>query len=95
MADVVAAAVALALIGGAALVLRRVRGGNGREPAVGSTPTIPAAKPQGSIPTLKDNRDTLRNTAVFFSAASTLTAAPDAVIDPPRKNCDRYGSFRS
>jgi glucose/arabinose dehydrogenase len=42
----------VALIGGTALVLRRVTGGT-HEPAWGSAPAIPAAKPQGSIPTLK------------------------------------------
>jgi glucose/arabinose dehydrogenase len=43
----------VALIGGAVLLWRR-RGDSGvAEEAVGSTPTIPAARPQGSIPTLK------------------------------------------
>src|SRR5918997_3507499 len=42
----------VALIGGAALLWRRL-GDPVREQAVGSTPTIPAARPQGSIPTLK------------------------------------------
>jgi glucose/arabinose dehydrogenase len=42
----------VALIGGTALVLRRVTGGT-PEPAWGSMPSIPAARPQGSIPTLK------------------------------------------
>ena len=42
----------VALIGGAALLWRRLGGGVG-EQAVGSTPTIPAARPQGSIPTVK------------------------------------------
>jgi len=41
-----------AVIGGAALMWRRV-GGEPKEQAVGSTPAIPAAKPQGSLPTLK------------------------------------------
>ncbi len=42
----------VALIGAAAVAWRRLQGG-AHEPAVGSTPAIPAAKPQGSIPTLK------------------------------------------
>ncbi len=42
----------VALIGGAALLWRRL-GGDVGEQAVGSTPVIPAARPQGSIPTLK------------------------------------------
>jgi glucose/arabinose dehydrogenase len=42
----------VALIGGAALLWRRRRG-IVRQQAVGSTPTIPPARPQGSIPTLK------------------------------------------
>ncbi len=40
------------MIGGTALVARRLTGGK-HEPAWGSTPAIPEAKPQGSIPTLK------------------------------------------
>src|SRR5713226_9754365 len=42
----------VALIGAAAIAWRRLQGG-AHEPAVGSTPAIPAAKPQGAIPTLK------------------------------------------
>src|SRR5262245_59175708 len=42
----------VALIGGAALVWRRWQGA-APEPAWGSAPLVPAAKPQGSIPTLK------------------------------------------
>jgi hypothetical protein len=41
----------VALIGAATILLRR-REGRAHEPALGSTPVIPAAKPQG-IPTLK------------------------------------------
>jgi glucose/arabinose dehydrogenase len=41
-----------ALIGGAALQMRRLTAGS-HEPAWGSTPAIPAARPQGNIPTLK------------------------------------------
>jgi glucose/arabinose dehydrogenase len=42
----------VALVGGAALQMRRLTQGS-PEPAWGSAPAIPAAKPQGSIPTLK------------------------------------------
>ena len=43
----------VALIGGAAVLLRRVRETAPPEPAWGSAPAIPEAKPQGAIPTLK------------------------------------------
>src|SRR6476660_1321802 len=42
----------VALIGAAALLLRRLQG-SAPEPAWGSAPVVPAAKPQGAIPTLK------------------------------------------
>src|SRR4051812_13380513 len=42
----------VALIGGTALRVRQFRDGH-HEPAWGSTPSIPAPKPQGNIPTLK------------------------------------------
>ena len=42
----------VALVGAGAVVSRRLMGG-AHEPALGSTPAIPAAKPQGDIPTLK------------------------------------------
>jgi glucose/arabinose dehydrogenase len=42
----------VALVGGGAVVLRRMTG-TAPEPAWGSAPAIPVAKPQGSIPTLK------------------------------------------
>ena len=42
----------VALIGGAALLWRRLRE-TAPEPAWGSAPAIPQAKPQGAIPTLK------------------------------------------
>ena len=43
----------VALIGAATVLWRRRREGGEPEPAWGSTPAIPAAKPQGSVPTLK------------------------------------------
>ena len=42
----------VALIGAAALLWRRLQG-SAPEPAWGSAPVVPAAKPQGAIPTLK------------------------------------------
>lgn len=42
----------VALVGGGALLLRRLKHGV-PEPAWGSAPAIPAARPQGSVPTLK------------------------------------------
>src|ERR1700693_2967666 len=42
----------VALIGAAALLWRRLQGA-APEPAWGSTPVVPEAKPQGAIPTLK------------------------------------------
>jgi hypothetical protein len=42
----------VALVGAAAIAWRRMQGVPS-EPAVGSNPAIPTAKPQGNIPTLK------------------------------------------
>src|SRR5450755_563485 len=42
----------VALIGGAALLWRRLQG-PAAEPAWGSAPVVPVAKPQGMLPTLK------------------------------------------
>ena len=42
----------VALIGAAALLWRRSQG-SAPEPAWGNAPLVPAAKPQGAIPTLK------------------------------------------
>src|SRR5260370_40694152 len=42
----------VALIGAAALLWRRLQG-TAPEPAWGSAPEVPVAKPQGAIPTLK------------------------------------------
>ncbi len=43
----------VARVGDAAILWRRLLQGSVRQQAVGSTPTIPAARPQGSLPTLK------------------------------------------
>src|ERR1700710_2136537 len=42
----------VAMIGGAALLWRRLQGA-APEPAWGSAPVVPVAKPQGALPTLK------------------------------------------
>ncbi|GEP57983.1 dehydrogenase [Reyranella soli] len=74
----------VALVGGAALQMRRLTEGS-PEPAWGSAPAIPAAKPQGSIPTLK------MPTAKGWEAGRTPIAAPGlkvnafaGVLDHPR-----------
>ena len=64
----------VAVIGGAALQMRRLTGGS-PEPAWGSAPAIPAARPQGSIPTLK------MPTARGWSPGQTPTAAPGLAVN--------------
>ena len=64
----------VALIGGAALQIRRLTEGS-PEPAWGSTPAIPPARPQGNIPTLK------MPTARGWSAGQTPTAAPGLKVN--------------
>ena len=59
----------VALIGAAALAWRRLQGA-APEPAWGNAPAIPAAKPQGAIPTLK------MPTARGWSDGQKPTAAP-------------------
>jgi glucose/arabinose dehydrogenase len=59
----------VSLIGGAALLTRRLTEGS-HEPAWGSSPTIPTARPQGSIPTLK------MPTAKGWADGQTPVAAP-------------------
>jgi glucose/arabinose dehydrogenase len=59
----------VALVGGAALRWRRLRDA-APEPAWGSAPVVPAAKPQGAIPTLK------MPTAQGWSAGQLPVAAP-------------------
>jgi glucose/arabinose dehydrogenase len=59
----------VSLIGGAALLTRRLTEGS-HEPAWGSSPTIPAARAQGSIPTLK------MPTAKGWTEGQTPVAAP-------------------
>jgi glucose/arabinose dehydrogenase len=64
----------VALVGNAALQWRRLQGG-GSEPAVGASPTIPAARPQGRIPTLK------MPTAQGWAAGQTPLAAPGLQVN--------------
>ncbi len=64
----------VALIGGAAIFVRRLQG-SPREQAIGSTPAIPAAKPQGSLPTLK------MPTARGWSQGQTPVAAPGLKVN--------------
>ena len=64
----------VAVIGGAALQMRRLTGGS-PEPAWGSAPAIPAARPQGSIPTLK------MPTARGWSPGQTPAAAPGLAVN--------------
>ncbi|TNC48438.1 sorbosone dehydrogenase family protein [Rubellimicrobium rubrum] len=63
----------VAMVGGLMILMRR-RGATTGEPAIGSSPAIPAAKPQG-IPTLK------MPTAKGWSAGQTPTAAPGLSVN--------------
>src|SRR6202045_3465319 len=64
----------VALIGAAALLWRRLQGVV-PEPAWGSAPVVPAAKPQGSIPTLK------MPTAKGWTDGQTPVAAPGLKVN--------------
>ena len=64
----------VALVGTGAIHLRHRHDGP-RQPAFGSTPAIPAAKPQGSIPTLK------MPTAKGWTAGQTPVAAPGLQVN--------------
>ncbi len=64
----------VALVGGAALHMRRLTGGS-PEPAWGSAPAIPPARPQGSVPTLK------MPTARGWSPGQVPTAAPGLKVN--------------
>jgi glucose/arabinose dehydrogenase len=61
---------AVAWVGEAAILWRRLQGSVPETQAVGSAPTIPAAKPQGRLPTLK------MPTARGWAPGHTPTAAP-------------------
>jgi len=64
----------VALIGAAAVLWRRLQGG-APAPAVGSAPAIPAARPQGRIPTLK------MPTARGWAKGQTPVAAPGLKVN--------------
>src|SRR5215467_14301468 len=64
----------VAMVGDAAILWRRMQG-SPREQAVGPQPVIPAARPQGSIPTLK------MPTARGWSAGQTPVAAPGLKVN--------------
>ena len=64
----------VALIGGGALMWRRMQDA-AQKPAWGSAPAIPAAKPQGAIPTLK------MPTAQGWSEGQKPTAAPGLKVN--------------
>ena len=64
----------VSLVGGGALLMRRLRYG-APEPAWGSAPAIPEAKPQGNIPTLK------MPTARGWGPGQTPTAAPGLKVN--------------
>ncbi len=64
----------VARVGDAAIVWRRLQGGEPPQ-AVGATPTIPAARPQGSIPTLK------MPTARGWAPGQKPTAAPGLQVN--------------
>ena len=64
----------VALIGATAILWRRLQG-SVREPAVGSNPVIPTARPQGSIPTLK------MPTAKGWAPGQTPIAAPGLKVN--------------
>ncbi len=65
---------AAALVGQGAIMVRRLRGGVPPQ-AVGASPTIPEARPQGSIPTLK------MPTAQGWAAGQLPTAAPGLKVN--------------
>ena len=64
----------VALVGDATILLRRVQGSVDQQ-AVGATPTIPTARPQGSMPTLK------MPTARGWTAGQTPVAAPGLKVN--------------
>jgi len=71
----------VALIGAVALLWRRLQG-SAPAPAWGSAPTIPEAKPQGAIPTLK------MPTAQGWSEGQKPTAAPGLKVNAFAKDLD-------
>lgn len=72
---------AVALIGGGAVALRRMRDGD-PTPAWGSAPAIPAAKPQGAVPTLK------MPTAQGWAPGQAPMAAPGLKVNAFARDLD-------
>ena len=64
----------VALVGDAAIQWRRLQGGE-PQPAIGAAPTIPPARPQGRIPTLK------MPTAQGWAPGQTPVAAPGLAVN--------------
>ena len=64
----------VALVGDAAIQWRRLQGG-APQPAIGAAPTIPPARPQGRIPTLK------MPTAKGWAPGQTPVAAPGLAVN--------------
>lgn len=72
---------AVALVGGAAMLSRRIRQGD-CTPAWGASPTIPQARPQGAVPTLK------MPTARGWQPGQTPTAALGLKVNAFAANLD-------
>jgi len=72
---------AVALVGGGAVALRRMRDGD-PTPAWGSAPAIPVAKPQGAVPTLK------MPTAQGWAPGQVPMAAPGLKVNAFARNLD-------
>ena len=64
----------VALLGDATILWRRLQGSVDQQ-AIGATPTIPTARPQGRIPTLK------MPTAKGWDAGQTPVAAPGLKVN--------------
>ena len=71
----------VALVGGGAVALRRMRDGD-PTPAWGSAPAIPAAKPQGAVPTLK------MPTAQGWAPGQVPMAAPGLKVNAFARDLD-------
>src|SRR3982751_6675914 len=72
----------VALVDAAAILWRRLQGGGVHAPALGSNPAIPAARPQGSIPTLK------MPTAKGWAPGQTPVAAPGLKVNACARDLD-------
>ncbi len=71
----------VAIVGGGAVALRRMRDGD-PTPAWGSAPAIPVAKPQGAVPTLK------MPTAQGWAPGQVPMAAPGLKVNAFARNLD-------